>query len=48
MLVCNKCGMVEMKMEKVNNDMMFFKCRQCGNEIEKTIYEVEEFNKSKD
>lgn len=38
--------MVEMKMEKVNNDRMFFKCKQCGNEVEKTVYEVEEANKS--
>lgn len=45
-MICNKCKMTEMKVEKVKDNRMFFKCRQCGNEIEKTIDEVQEQNKT--
>lgn len=45
-MICNKCGMIEMKVDKVENNKMFFKCKQCGNEIEKTIEEVQEQNKT--
>lgn len=34
-----------MKMNRVEDDKMFFRCKQCGNELEKTMEEVEKQNK---
>ena len=41
-MLCNKCKIIEMKMDKVEDGEMHFKCKRCGNEIKKTIKEVEQ------
>lgn len=46
-MVCDKCKHVEMKMEKVENGMMTFRCKQCGNEKVVSVQEVEETAKTK-
>lgn len=44
-MLCNKCKIIEMKVDKVVDEVMHFRCKQCGNEVEKTIEEVEKENK---
>lgn len=39
-MLCDKCKIVEMKMNKVEADKMYFRCKCCGNEVEKTVEEV--------
>lgn len=39
-MLCSKCKIVEMKMHKVEDDKMYFRCKRCGNEVEKTVEEV--------
>lgn len=46
-VVCNKCKHVEMKMEKVENSMMTFRCKQCGNEEVVSTQEIEKTTKTK-
>lgn len=42
---CNKCKHIEMKVEKVEEDKMFFKCKQCGNEEAIDIRTLEKENR---
>lgn len=42
---CNKCKHIEMKVEKVEEDKMFFKCKQCGNEEVINITDLEKSKK---
>lgn len=44
-MLCDKCKMTDMKVEKVEDNKMYFKCRCCGNEKEKTVEEVKQFKK---
>ncbi len=46
-MVCDKCKHVEMKMEKVENGMMTFKCKQCGNGKVVSVQVIEETAKTK-
>lgn len=39
-MVCDKCRLVEMRMYKVDNDNMIFKCKRCGNEKVVSINEM--------
>ena len=39
---CEKCRLVEMVVEKVENNLITHKCRNCGNEY---IEEIKEKNK---
>lgn len=41
-MLCSKCKIVEMKMDKVEDNKMYFKCKRCGNEAEKTIEEMQQ------
>jgi len=41
-MLCSKCKIIEMKMNRVEDNKMYFKCKRCGNEEEKIIEEVKE------
>lgn len=43
---CKKCEYVEMKMHKVENNNMIFKCKQCGNEETISMSEIENTHKN--
>jgi len=38
---CDKCKYIEMKMDKIENEKMYFKCRRCNNEKIVDIKEIE-------
>ena len=38
---CPECKLVEMRVDKVEDDLIYFVCKKCGKEITKTIEEVE-------
>lgn len=41
---CPECKIVEMRVDRVEDEVMHFVCKKCGKEIEKKIQEVEEEN----
>ena len=38
---CPECKMVEMRVEKVEDGFIHYVCRKCGEEVIKSIEEVE-------
>ena len=38
---CPKCQLLEMRVEKVENNEIHYKCKQCGEEIIKKIEDLE-------
>ena len=41
-MVCPDCQLIEMRLERVEDDVFYFKCKKCGKEITKKTEELEE------
>jgi hypothetical protein len=37
---CKNCLLVEMAVDRIDGDIVYFKCRRCGEEIQKTVEEI--------
>lgn len=42
---CPKCQLLEMRVDRVTNNEIHYKCKKCGKEEVKTIEEIEKKNK---
>lgn len=38
---CPNCLLVEMTVDKIEGDTIFFVCRKCGEEVQKNIHDIE-------
>lgn len=43
---CPKCKIIEMRVEKVEDDIIHYKCKNCGEEEKIDIKELEKNEKS--
>lgn len=39
-MLCNNCS-IELRMDKFENNVFYFKCIKCGNKLQKTSQELE-------
>jgi predicted RNA-binding Zn-ribbon protein involved in translation (DUF1610 family) len=44
-MICPKCKFVEMRVDRVDDTNVYYKCKKCGEEKTETIKEIEERNK---
>ena len=40
-MLCPQCKMVEMRVEKVENNVIYLKCKKCGTETSVSVEELE-------
>lgn len=40
-MICQKCKMTEMRVEKVEDNIVYYLCLKCGSESTKRISEIE-------
>ena len=38
---CPECEIIEMRVERVEDNTIHYKCKKCGKEVKKTIEELE-------
>ena len=43
---CPKCQLVEMRVDRVENDVIHYVCKKCGEYIEQKIEEIEEIEEN--